>query len=251
MKIGVFMDHMDTRLKKSLEFSPLVRVSTERQEKQGESLNTQRTQREGANAVNAVGYIRVSTPGQAREGENLRTQRESIERYAQEHGWTLIEVYSDEGISGAKNNRPALTALLEDAEKKKFEFVIIHSLSRFGRNARDLLNNMEILKNNGIKLLSIKDGIDYSTSYGQAMLTMLAALAQLERDIIDEQMRENKMAKWRDRRTIIGKLPFGYEWDDKNKEIIINNKKEEVYKKMVSIYLNEGKSFCDIANELN
>src|SRR4030067_1083632 len=199
----------------------------------------------------SVGYLRVSTPSQAREGESLKTQREAIERYAQEKEYNLIDIYSDEGISGAKNNRPALNALLGDGEKRKFKLVIIHSLSRFGRNARDLLNNIEVLKNNGIKLLSIKDGIDYSTSYGQAMLTMLAALAQLERDIIDEQMRENKMAKWRDRRTIIGKLPFGYEWDDKNKEIIINNKEEEVYKRMVSIYLNEGKSFCDIANELN
>jgi DNA invertase Pin-like site-specific DNA recombinase len=115
----------------------------------------------GAIAMKAVGYIRVSTPGQAKEGESLRTQREAIERYAQDREWALIEVYADEGISGVKNNRPALTALLEDAEKIKFEFVIIHS--QFGRNARDLLNNMEILKNNGIKLLSIKDGIDYST----------------------------------------------------------------------------------------
>ena len=169
--------------------------------------------------MKAVGYIRVSTPGQVREGESLRTQEEAIGRYAQEHGYMLQEVYRDEGISGVKNNRPALTALLEDAEKKKFEFVIIHRLSRFGRNARDLLNNMEILKSKGIKLLSIKDGIDYSTPTGQAMLTMLAAIAQLERDINDEQMRENKMAKWRDHRTIIGKLPLRSLFSRRKKDI--------------------------------
>ena len=201
--------------------------------------------------MNAVGYIRVSTPGQAREGESLRTQEEAIERHAQEHGYTLIEVYRDEGISGAKNNRPALTALLEDAEKKKFEFVIIHRLSRFGRNARDLLNNMEILKNKGIKLLSIKDGIDYSTPYGQAMLTMLAAIAQLERDINDEQMRENKMVKWKEHRTIIGKLPFGYIWDRDKKEILKLEKEAKAYQMMVSMYLDGGKSFHRIASKLN
>ena len=206
---------------------------------------------QGAIAMQAVGYIRVSTPGQAKEGESLRTQREAIERYAQDREWVLTEVYPDEGISGAKNNRPALNTLLEDAKKKKFDFVIIHSLSRFGRNARDLLNNMEILKNNGIKLLSIKDGIDYSTPYGQAMLTMLAAIAQLERDTIEEQMKENKMARWKDKRIIIGKLPFGYDWDKINKKIIIKDKEAEVYKKIVSLYLNEGNSFMDIAEYLD
>jgi site-specific DNA recombinase len=201
--------------------------------------------------MNAVGYVRVSTPGQAKEGESLRTQREAIERYANDQKWALAEVYRDEGISGAKNNRPALTALLDDAKKRKFDFVIIHSLSRFGRNARDLLNNMEILKNNGIKLLSIKDGIDYSTPYGQAMLTMLAAIAQLERDTIEEQMKENKMARWKDHRIIIGKLPFGYDWDKANKKIVVKEKEAEVYKKMVSMYLNEGNSFVDIAAYLD
>jgi DNA invertase Pin-like site-specific DNA recombinase len=206
---------------------------------------------QGNIAMKAVGYIRVSTPGQAKEGESLRTQREAIERYAQDRGWELIEVYADEGISGAKNNRPALNALLDDAKKKKFDFVIIHSLSRFGRNARELLNNNEILKNKEIKLHSIKDGIDYSTHYGQAMLTMLAAIAQLERDTIDEQMKENKMARWKEHRIIIGKLPFGYDWDKTTKKIIIKDKEAEVYKKMVSIYLNEGNSFVDIAAYLD
>jgi site-specific DNA recombinase len=210
-----------------------------------------RTAMPGAIGMKAVGYIRVSTPDQAREGESLRTQREAIEKFAQGNGWALVQIYSDEGISGAKKNRPALDALLEDAERKKFEFVIIHRLSRFGRNACDLLNNVETLKENGIKLLSVKDGIDYSTSYGQAMLTMLAAIAQLERDIIDEQMRENKMAKWKDHRIVIGRLPLGYDWDEKKKEIVLNPKEAEIYQRMVSIYLNEGKSFCDIAEELN
>jgi DNA invertase Pin-like site-specific DNA recombinase len=198
----------------------------------------------------AAGYIRVSTPIQAKEGESLKTQREAIEKYAQEKNWKLIKVYSDEGISGAKQDRPALNGLLEDAEKKRFEYVIIHRLSRFGRNARDLLNNLDVLKNNGVKLVSIKDGIDYSNPYGEAMLTVLAAIAQLERDIIDEQMKENKDARRREQRTIVGSLPFGYSWDAKEKEIIVNEKEAEIYRKIVSMYVDEGKSLDDIAEQL-
>lgn len=200
--------------------------------------------------MNALGYVRVSTPSQAKEGESLKTQREAIENYAKEKGWKLLDIHADEGISGAKSDRPALTKLLEDVRKKQAEFIIIHRLSRFGRNARDLLNNVEVLKENGAKLVSLKDGIDYSTPYGQAMLTVLAAIAQLERDIIDEQMKENKLARWKDGRAIVGRLPFAFRWNKQNKEIEVVQKEADLYHRIVAMYLDEGKSFGDIALQL-
>lgn len=203
--------------------------------------------------MKAVGYIRVSTPQQAKEGESLDTQRGAIKRFVQsKEGWELVGTYADEGISGTKSRdqRPALRELYEDAKKKKFEYVVIHRLSRFGRNARDLLNNVQALTENGVQLVSIKDAIDYSTPSGKFMLTMLSAVAELEREIIEEQMKENKLARWKGGRTIVGSLPFGYKWNKEEKKIEVIPKEAELYNRIVTMYLDEGKSFSDIEEQL-
>lgn len=203
--------------------------------------------------MKAVGYIRVSTPQQAKEGESLDTQRQAIEKFVEsKQGWELVRIYSDEGISGTKTKeqRPALKELYEDAKKKKFEYVVIHRLSRFGRNARDLLNNVHALKENGVRLVSIKDNFDDSTPSGRLTLTVLSAVAETEREIIEEQMKENKFARWKDGRTIVGHLPFGYRWNKEEKKIKVVPKEAEIYNRIVSMYLDEGKSFSDIEEQL-
>lgn len=201
--------------------------------------------------LKVAGYIRVSTPGQAKEGESLATQREAIRKFAEEKRWKLTNVYADEGVSGAKNNRPQLIRLLEAASRKEFEFLVIHRLSRFGRNARDLLNNVQVLKDAGVKLISLKDQIDYSTPYGQAMLTMLAAIAQLERDIIEEQMKENKLARWRDGRTFIGRPPFGYLWNKEAKKLEVNEVEAAIYREIVEMYAGLSMGMKAITLKLN
>jgi len=165
-----------------------------------------------------AGYIRVSTPGQAKEGESLATQRQAIESYAENKGWELVAIYEDAGISGSTTaGRPALLELLEDAPKGKFDVLIIPRLSRLGRNARDLLNNIQTLRDNEVVLISLKEQIDLTTPFGRALVTMLAAIVELERETIKEQMEENKLAKWKDGRTFLGQPPFGYVWNKETK----------------------------------
>lgn len=104
--------------------------------------------------INAAGYIRVSSKDQV-SGESLTTQRKSIESFALQHNYQLTEIYEDAGISGGTvKDRPALLRLLKDAQGGKFNVLIIHRLSRFGRNARELLNNVEQLNQVGIEFLS-------------------------------------------------------------------------------------------------
>ena len=103
----------------------------------------------------AVGYTRVSTPHQVKEGESLSTQKKVITEHCQKNDLELVQTYEDAGISGAKSDRPALLRMLEDAKTGQFDVVVVHSLSRLGRSARDLLNNAQILKDHKVNLVQV------------------------------------------------------------------------------------------------
>jgi site-specific DNA recombinase len=199
----------------------------------------------------AVGYIRVSTIIQVKEGESLSTQRQQIVDYAKNKGWELGDIYSDEGISGAKiEYRTNFQRLIEDAKQGKFEIVIFTKLSRFARNTRDYLNLFHELQDHGITLVSIKENFDQTTSTGRVMATIFALFAEFERETIKEQMYENKMIRWREQRTFIGRPPFAYYWNKEKKQLEINKEEAKVYKLLVDMYLNQKMSFQDMCIKL-
>src|SRR6056297_3514902 len=140
----------------------------------------------------AAAYIRVSTDRQV-GGESLSVQRKGIKQYCNANNIELVNEYSDEGISGGNvKDRHALLQCLNDGIQGKFDTLIVWNLSRFGRNARELLNNHDELKKHGITLISIKENLDFGNRYGSAMLGMFAIMAQLENDIRRETMYESK-----------------------------------------------------------
>jgi site-specific DNA recombinase len=93
----------------------------------------------------AAAYVRVSTNGQKIDGESLNTQRSTIQNYCDTRNWELVNVHEDAGISGIKDDRPALQSLLSAARTGEIEVVVVRDLSRFGRSARDLLVNIQTL----------------------------------------------------------------------------------------------------------
>lgn len=195
----------------------------------------------------AAGYVRVSTPAQV-EDESLTTQRKSIEEFAKSQGYELTEIYADEGISGGSIiNRHGLQKCINDGLKGKFKVLIIHRMSRFGRNAVELLGNYKELQAAGIELRSISEGIDFSTKYGEAMLGMLAVIAQLERDIIKETMLENRIARAQRGIPTSGKLPFGRTF--KNDSWILDEDKANMIRNAADQYLN-GRPLDEIAGEI-
>ncbi len=198
----------------------------------------------------AAGYVRVSTSGQT-DGESLSTQRIQIQDYCASRSWELVNVYEDAGISGIKDDRPALQSLLSAARTGEIEAVVVRDLSRFGRSARDLLNNIQALKDCSVTFISIKEGIDGSGAYGQFMLTILAAIAELEMEMITSRMKENRLARWRDRRIFCGRTPYGYEWNVKLKQIEIVLDQGELYQRIVKEYLDLARSLNDIVLDLN
>jgi site-specific DNA recombinase len=197
----------------------------------------------------AAGYIRVSTPSQIK-GESLSTQKKIIQEHCKRNELLLVKTYEDAGISGAKSDRPALLQMLQDAKTHQFETLVIHSLSRLGRSARDLLNNAQALKESNVNLVTIKENIDQGNIYGQFMFTVLSAIAELEREMIDERMRENRDGLWEDKKIFMGQPPFGYKWDKESKQLVVDPFESQIYLDMVSMYLDRNMTFLDIASAL-
>jgi DNA invertase Pin-like site-specific DNA recombinase len=127
-------------------------------------------------------YARVSTFDQ--EPEN---QLQELRRYVEARGWTAVE-YVDRGISGSKENRPALDALLRDAKRRKFDVLVCWRLDRLGRNLKHLITLLEELQALGIAFVSLAEGIDATTPAGKLQMHILGAIAEFERERIRERV---------------------------------------------------------------
>ena len=132
--------------------------------------------------MRAALYARVSTFDQ--EPEN---QLQELRRYIEARGWTGVE-FVDKGVSGAKDKRPALDALLKDAKRRRFDVLVCWRLDRLGRNLRHLVTMLEELQHIGVAFVSMGEGIDCTTPAGKLQFHILAALAEFERERIRERV---------------------------------------------------------------
>lgn len=199
--------------------------------------------------IKAAGYVRVSSKDQV-GNESLSTQRESIKNYCKSQGMKLINIYADEGISGGTvEERHALLQCLYDGQNGKFNVLVIHRLSRFGRNARELLDNHDALSKIDIQLRSISEGIDFSSKYGKAVLGILAVVAELEKDIIRETMLENRIARGRKGIPTGGSLPFGRTFDKETGQWDLDKEAARLLQWAADEYLNGG-SLMEISHTL-
>jgi DNA invertase Pin-like site-specific DNA recombinase len=130
-------------------------------------------------------YIRVSTSKQDTEN-----QRRELEAVADRSGWTIVKVYEDAGISGAKgrDQRPGLDAMMKAVNAKEFDMVATWSVDRLGRSLTDLLGILQGLHDKGVGLFLHQQGLDTSTTAGKAMFQMLGVFAEFERGIIRERV---------------------------------------------------------------
>jgi putative DNA-invertase from lambdoid prophage Rac len=132
--------------------------------------------------MRAAIYARVSTFDQ--EPEN---QLAELRRYADARGWTATE-FVDRGVSGAKDRRPALDALLQDARRRRCDVVVCWRLDRLGRNLKHLVTLLEELQALGVAFVSLTEGIDATTPAGKLQMHILAAIAEFERERIRERV---------------------------------------------------------------
>lgn len=196
-------------------------------------------------------YTRVSTELQS-DNFSLPAQRQAIKQYADFKGYKIIREYCDNGRSG-KNaiNRPQFIQMMEDIEQgtDKVKFVIVFKLSRFGRNAADTLNYLQLMQDYGVNLISVTDNIDSSVATGKIMISVLSAMAELERENILEQTMAGRRQKARDGRWNGGQAPFGYRLIDG--ALHIEEDEARVVKDIFSIYISSALGVPYVAKELN
>ena len=106
-----------------------------------------------------------------------------------ERGWELFNEYTDHGVSGTKDSRPALNELMNDAKKRRFDTVLVWRFDRFARSTKHLILALEEFRGLGIDFVSYQENIDTSSPLGSAIFTIISAVAQLERDIIAERVK--------------------------------------------------------------
>jgi len=166
-----------------------------------------------------VAYVRVSTEDQAKEGNSLADQERQTRAYAIARDWgEVADVYADPGVSGATRDRPALTRLLADAKAGKIGRVIITKIDRMSRKAADLLAIEEDLDQCDVERIYIKDSIDTSNPTGRLLRTVLAAVAELERDMILERTRAGKIEDVRNGAVWLTGRTIGYRYIPADKQ---------------------------------
>jgi site-specific DNA recombinase len=161
-------------------------------------------------ASRAALYLRVSSEEQV-QGYSLAAQERAAREYCASHGLDVVRVYRDEGRSARTDDltkRPEFKAMLEDAEARRFDVVVVHKNDRFCRNRRVAFDALHRLGCAGVGFVSIAENMDYSTPAGQLMLTMLTGLNQFYSDNLSFETKKGKQERKAQGR-YNGLLPFG------------------------------------------
>ena len=154
-----------------------------------------------------VAYVRVSTERQATEGQSLKAQEDRIRAYAKANGLCVDRIYRDNGASGKDVNRPSLAGLLDDLDK--IAVVIVYKFDRISRSVVDLYSLLERFQSAGIAFKSVSEGVDTGTAIGEFIMGVMAALAQMERKLIGERTKDT-LAHKREKGEHCGRIPYGY-----------------------------------------
>lgn len=163
-------------------------------------------------AMRAAGYFRVSDEEQV-EGYSLDAQRRAFGEFCRQKGWEAAETYCEEGRSAwveSISKRPAFRQMLEDAQARKFDVLVTHTLDRFSRNLRVMLDAFHTFAQSNVTYVSITQEIDYSKPEGKLSMTMLGAFAQYFSDALSGHTKKG-MRERAQQGLFNGEPPFGYE----------------------------------------
>jgi DNA invertase Pin-like site-specific DNA recombinase len=196
--------------------------------------------------MKVFGYCRVSTAEQASNGESLDTQKQQITGYAMIKGWTVSGFFIETGVSGSVPlaDRPEGKRLI--AAVAKGDAIISPKLDRMFRSASDALATLEELKGEGIALHLIDLGGDVTgNGIGKLTFTILAAVAENERDRIRERIRDVKRHLASQGVYGGGKRPFGF--DEIDGRLVPNATEQDTIKRMIKMR-TAGKSYRAICS---
>lgn len=174
-------------------------------------------------------YGRVSTEEQALRGFSIEAQVDALKEYAKKNNMKIVDIYLDEGISGAKPplKRPALNRLLEDVKAGKIDMILFTKLDRWFRSVKEYFKVQEILEDNKVEWKTILEDYDTSSANGQMAITIFLAVAQNERDRTAERIKVVLDHKRKNKEACFGgpNLPLGYmkEVDENGKSRLVKD----------------------------
>ena len=197
-------------------------------------------------------YCRVSTSMQAEDGYSISEQQDKLNKYCEIMGWEVSETYTDAGFSGSNIERPAMQKMLKDAEKHRFNTILVYKLDRLSRSTSDNLYLIkEVFKKNNIEFVSLNEKIDTSDAMGEFFFTLLAAVAEMERQTITERMMLGRLGRAKAGKPMSYQLPpFGYIRNREKDILEIVPHEAEIVRGIYTKYLS-GISITKICNDLN
>lgn len=158
-------------------------------------------------------YTRVSTAMQI-DGFSLDAQKARMKAFAEYNDYEIVHEYEDAGKSGKSiEGRLEFNRMIGDIKTSKdgVSFVLVFKLSRFGRNAADVLSTLQVMQDFGVNLICVEDGIDSSKDAGKLIISVLSAVAEIERENIRVQTMEGRIQKAREGKWNGGFAPYGYQ----------------------------------------
>jgi site-specific DNA recombinase len=195
-------------------------------------------------------YTRVSTAMQI-DGYSLDAQKARMKAYADFNDYQIVGEYEDAGKSGKSiEGRASFCRMMDDikAGKDGISYVLVFKLSRFGRNAADVLSTLQIMQDFGVNLICVEDGIDSSKDAGKLMISVLSAVAEIERENIRIQTMEGRIQKAREGRWNGGFAPYGYRLVDGRLEI--NEEEAPAIRTIFDQYVNTNIGTTGLAKYL-
>ncbi len=183
-------------------------------------------------------YTRVSTAMQT-DGYSLDAQKARMKAFADFNDYEIVGTYEDAGKSGKSiEGQLEFNRMMEDIKSGKdgVSFVLVFKLSRFGRNAADVLSTLQVMQDFGVNLICMEDGIDSSKDAGKLMISVLSAVAEIERENIRVQTMEGRIQKAREGKWNGGFAPYGYQLIDG--KLQINEEEAEAIRVIFDQYVH-------------
>ena len=203
----------------------------------------------GARGTLAVGlYIRVSTDRQAKEGDSLEEQESELKKFCEYRNFQIHKIYVERGKSGGNTNRPEYQKLVADLEAKKIQAIVVKKLDRLSRSLLDFEQLMTRLQANESEFISLRENFDTTTAMGKAMLRIALIFAQLEREQTAERIKD--VFSWRAEQGLYngGTRPFGY--DSLSSELIPHKQEKKIVQFIFNTFLDK-KSTTAVARDCN
>ena len=196
-------------------------------------------------------YTRVSTTMQI-DGYSLDAQKARMKAYADFNDYQIVGEYEDAGKSGKSiEGRASFCRMMEDIKSGKdgVAYVLVFKLSRFGRNAADVLSTLQVMQDFDVNLICVEDGIDSSKDAGKLMISVLSAVAEIERENIRVQTMEGRIQKAREGKWNGGFAPYGYKLE--NGQLFINEEEADAIRVIFDQYVHTDMGANGLAKYLD